>query len=202
MHSYSHAIVPVLTLISQGPHVNIPVHQIPNLCLGKWGTHNMIRVLLPGLYMKDRKKSSLDQSEYKSFYELGLRPMIKALCPDVSDEWMPTYNSEMFHAQGKRGMFSFQSKTLAKWLVPHIGDKLRCSLTAKGVNWGAGLIFLLQIKGVKASNGHNPSAAAASMSLNEFLVDNSLSADAILQGNWFVDVGLEISSQLENCVTW
>lgn len=162
----------------------------------------MVRVLLPGLYNNERRTPFLNQEESAIFYEKGLRPAIAAIMGPLVAEWPPTYNSEMFRARGKDGKLAFQTKTVGNWLVRRIGDKLREKLSENNVPWGQGLVFLHQIRGVKASNGHTPTMLAAHDALEELLTANDITPDAHLGGHWWVDVGLEISSLWEECLAW
>ncbi|KAF9470635.1 hypothetical protein BDN70DRAFT_901951, partial [Pholiota conissans] len=185
-----------------GEHSNVPVHRIPNLCIAKWGTHNMIRVLLPGLYNGQRRNPFLTQEELATFYEKGLRPTAVRLAGPSASEWPPSYSAEMFRARGKNGTLSFQTKTLPSWRVGPLGDCLRTCLASNGVSWGAGLVFLHQIRGVKGSSGHSVTADAATEAMDDFLLENSFIDDALLTGDWWVDVGLEIASIDEQCLAW
>ncbi|KAF9472808.1 hypothetical protein BDN70DRAFT_779560, partial [Pholiota conissans] len=185
-----------------GTYTDIPVHTIPNLCIAKWGTHNMIRAVLPGLYNADRRTPFLTKEELVTFYEKGLRPAIESLPGNAAAEWPPSYSAEMFRARGKNGTLSFQTKTLPDWHVRYLGDAIRDALSENNVPWGNGLVFLHQIRGVKSSNGHTPTRIAAYDSLDEFCQNNDLAPNCHAEGHWWVDVGLEISSQQEECLAW
>ncbi|KJA13180.1 hypothetical protein HYPSUDRAFT_209763 [Hypholoma sublateritium FD-334 SS-4] len=186
-----------------GDHDDVPAHHIPNLCIAKWGgAHNMLRAVIPGLYHKQRPSSSMDQLEFATFYEKGFRPAVESLSPAAAAEWPPTYQAELFRARGKHGTLALQTKTLGKWFVRELGDAIRAALHDNNVPWGEGLIFLYQIKGVKASNGHRTSAESAKLSLNELFSKNSITQDGIERGDWWIDVGLEISSGGEECLAW
>ena len=192
-------LIPVL----QGTFDDVPAHCIPNLCIAKWGgAHNMLRAVIPGLYHSQRSTSLLDQSELATFYEKGLRPAVESLSPAAAAEWPPTYQAEMFRARGKHGTLALQTKTLGKWLVRELGDAIRTALRRNRVPWGEGIIFMYQIRGVKASNVHRTSARWAQLSLNELFNKNSITVEAIDRGDWWVDVGVEISSGTEECLAW
>ena len=162
----------------------------------------MIRVLVTGLYDGERRSSFLTQQELATFYEKGLRPAAVKLAGASSSEWPPTYSAEMFRARGKNGVLSFQTKTLSSWLVKDLGNSIRESLAENGISWGRGLLFLHQIRGVKSSNGHSLTSAAAKSALEHLFTLNFLDEDAILGGDWWIDVGLEISSTAGQCLAW
>lgn len=162
----------------------------------------MIRVLLPGLYSEERRTPFLTQTDLATFYEKGLRPAVEEIGGDAVAEWPPTYSAEMFRARGKNGTLSFQTKTIPDWIIGALGDYLRASLAENHVAWGEGLMFLHQIRGVKASNVHTPTRTAASESLQELFAANNLTAECQTEGHWWVDVGLELSSLERKCLAW
>lgn len=162
----------------------------------------MIRVLLPGLYDADRRSPFINQQNMAIFYEKGLRPAVVELLGDQSAEWPPTYSAEMFRARGKNGKLSFQTKLLPPWVSHSLGDAIRLALSANAVPWGADLVFLHQIRGVKAANGHTPDRDSAKTALEELLVANCFRDDALLTGDWWIDVGLEIASREHQCLAW
>ena len=162
----------------------------------------MLRAVIPGLYNKQRSTSLLTQSEFATFYEKGFRPAVEFLSPAAAAEWPPTYQAELFRARGKHGTLALQTKTLGKWLVRQLGDAIRTALLDNGVPWGRGLIFLFQIRGVKASNVHRTSVESAQLSLDELFFKNSITQEGIDRGEWWVDVGLEISSGEQECLAW
>ncbi|KAF8956187.1 hypothetical protein BDZ97DRAFT_1764028 [Flammula alnicola] len=187
-----------------------PIHEIPNLCIAKWGTHNMIRVLIPELYSKDRSQF-LSQAEQKVFYEQGLLPAVQFLSDDQAAEWPATYDDEMFRARGRNGQLNFQTKVIAEWLVEYLGDYIRIYLEANGCSWATGLVFLHQIRGVKHSSQHSLGRDNANAALVNFLQQNQLlrpdnddvgTLMSSEQSKWWVDVGLEVASQEKRCLAW
>jgi hypothetical protein len=162
----------------------------------------MLRVLFLGLYNKERKSPVLDQPDSATFYDKGLRPAIGKLIDSAISEWPPTYTAEMFRARGKNGTLAFQSKSVPKHFVPFIGEQLRDTLSENDVSWGEGLIFLHQIRGVKAANGHHPNSMSAHDALDDLFRDHHITAEAHIDGRWWVDVGLELGSLRDECLAW
>jgi hypothetical protein len=161
----------------------------------------MIRALFPALCAEDRS-GSLTQKEQKIFYEKGLRPAVVELLGASAADWPPTYESEMFRARGHNGQLSFISKSLPEWHVSILGDKIRDSLLDNGIAWGEGLVFLHQIRGVKNTSQHTHHREASEAALVEWLSSNFLKSEDFLFGEWWVDVGLELSSGLNECLAW
>jgi hypothetical protein len=161
----------------------------------------MIRVLFPAL-CADGRSSSLTQDEQRTFYELGFRPAVLEILGPSAADWPPDYESEMFRARGHNGQLSFVTKVLPGWLVNQLGEKIREHLSENDVSWGDGLVFLHQIRGVKNSSQHTPRREASKTSLEEWLQANSLDEQDLLLGEWWVDVGLQISSGIGECLAW
>ena len=161
----------------------------------------MIRVLFPAL-CADGRSPSLTQEEQKTFYEQGFRPAVVDLLGASAADWPPDYESEMFRARGHGGKLSFITKVLPEWHVRDLGDKIRKYLSENDVSWGDGLVFLHQIRGVKNSSQHTPFQEDGEVALEEWLDENYLRMDDLLLGEWWVDVGLQISSENRECLAW
>jgi hypothetical protein len=176
------------------------------MCIAKWGVRNSIRILFPDLYSDTRKNAFLEKEEIATFYEKGLLPTLRTLLQDRGNGLPATYQLELFRSQGIDGKLSFGTKMLAAWLVPNFGDTLRRELVANGVPWGQGLVFLHQIKGVKDATYHSLEEDSVCLALADVLEKNSLPYLDIMESpgvdNWFIDVGLEISSERGECLAW
>jgi len=177
------------------------LHKVPNVCIAKWGTHNVVRVLFPELG-KVKNSPSLSRDEHQIFYEKGLRPAIQELLGDLSAEWPATYNDEMFRARGRNGQLSFQTKVVSAWHVPFLSALLRHHLDLNNVSWAKGLVFLHQIRGVKHSSFHSFNSDSATKALHMFVRANNLNYAIFSSGSWWFDVGIEIRSQAKNCLSW
>lgn len=161
----------------------------------------MIRVLFPGLVAEERSVF-LTQEEQKIFYEKGFRPAVVDILGASASDWPPNYESEMFRARSHNGQLSFMTKMLPEWQVKFLGDKIREFLRMSEVSWGEGLVFLHQIRGVKNSSQHTPLDADGDVALEEWLDDNFLRKEDLMYGDWWVDVGLQISSDEKECLAW
>jgi len=164
--------------------------------------HNVVRVFIPQLYHENRTQY-LSQDEQRIFYEAGLRPAVERLELEKSSEWPATYNDEMFRARGNNGQLSFQTKVIADWLLPYLGDYIRSSLSNAGYSWGEGLVFLHQIRGVKHATSHSLRTRSARDALRTFLGQNHLEPAILdLDNSWWVDVGIEVDSKEKSCLAW
>lgn len=188
---------------------DMPVHKVPNLCLGKWGTHNMLRVFLPDLYTEDGS-SFPSQDAQRTFYEDGLLPAMNVLTGAPATEWPPTYDDGMFHARLSNGRFAFQTKVLSADYVGDLAFHIRNELTMRGHTMGIGLVILHQIRGVKNASGHSFDEEAADEALMVFLQTNLLLEDGgnlsdlvdVPDAMWCIDTAVEIVMSDKSCAQW
>lgn len=114
-----------------------------------------------------------------------------------------TYQNELFRARGHNGVLSFGSKVLPDWAIKLFGYRLRYNLQQNGCTWGQDLVFLHEIRGVKNSIFHphgEPDVADAA--LKDFLQQNGLRYESLIEHEWYIDVALEISSGEGKCLGW
>lgn len=161
----------------------------------------MIRVLFPAL-CKDNGSPFLSQEEQMIFYDKGFHPAVVDIMGSAAADWPPNYLSEMFRARGHNGRLAFITKVMPEWHLRSLGDKIREHLHKNDVSWGEGLVFLYQIRGVKNSNQHRPCEEASEVALEEWLDESSLRLDDLTGENWWIDVGLQISSSKKECLAW
>jgi hypothetical protein len=179
------------------------VHKVPNLCIGKWGVHSLIRVVIPGLYDRHTKSPFLTQEDQTTFYEQGLLPAVQELCQNRSAEWPARYTDEMFRARSRNGTLRFQSKMIPQWNVGQLGSEIRSKLHTAEIPWAEGIVFLHQIRGVKDSTFHSVDEPAARQALDAFLLEESLDLDTILSsGKWWIDVGVQVTATNKDSLAW
>ncbi|PPQ74580.1 hypothetical protein CVT25_004848 [Psilocybe cyanescens] len=194
----------------EGKSFRSEIHKVPNICLGKWQTHNMLRVIIPGLFREGRS-SCPTQDEQRMFYNHGLLLAMRFLLNNDGVEWCPSYDDEMFRARGADGKLSFQAKKLPAWSVDHLAGKIREYLQFNGCPWYDGIVILHQIRGVKHSTEHGLIPNATTSALIKFLqenhllslVDNNITEfTSSQQSQWWIDVGIEVSSTSSHCLQW
>ena len=179
------------------------VHKVPNICIGKWTVHTLIRAFIPGLYDQHTGSPFLSQEDQRTFYEQGFLPAVQDLCTDRSAEWPATYTDEMFRARGRNRTLRFLSKTIPAWNIRQLGSTIRSKLNNTGVPWAQGITFLHQVRGVKDSTYHRVDDVSADEALDEFLTEQNLSRDEImLTGSWWIDIGLQVVSSNKDCLVW
>ena len=112
-------------------------------------------------------------------------------------------DSEMFRARQTTGRLAFSTRILPADMVENFGDTLREHLSRNGVLWGRGLVFLHEIRGVKNTSRHQFDDTNANPALQEFLTKNGLDLWMLeTSGEWYVDVGAEITSTTDRCIAW
>jgi len=139
----------------------------------------------------------------KEFYENGLRPAIEYL--HDANEWPIKYEDTMFRSRGKDGRLQFETKLFPGWLSMWLGDIIREKLKAKRCRMYYGMVFLVQIRGVKNSCRHSADAIQAPIALSQFIEQNHLDLEDMLdeRNAVFVDVALEASSTgFGDCFLW
>lgn len=154
-------------------------------------------MLFLDLYSADRKSSYVSQEERRIFYEKGLRPALVDLLVDRANEIPATYSMEMARAKAhNNGAHKFASKTLPAEHIRLLGNRIQYHLVANGFNWGTNIAYLHEIKGVKNTFYHpfNRDENESKDRLYALLERNHLKEDVIGRANWYVDVGVEISS--------
>jgi len=162
----------------------------------------MIHVLFPLLASEGRPGPQLSRPEKTEFYEKVLRPAISELLPQDVGDWPPDYESEMFRAQKRTGRFSYQSKMLPAWAVPTLGDQLRSAIELNDVHWARGFVFLHTIRGTKHGTQHSTRVEAAAEALDEYLKEAKLPYHIVEDSRWWIDIGLEFTSDQQTCLQW
>jgi hypothetical protein len=162
----------------------------------------MIHIFFPRLINEERTGVILSREEKASFYELGLRPAIAKLLPESVSDWPATYDSEMFRATKRNGRVAYQTKLVQRWTTTLLPDTIRTELAINGVDWAEDFFFCHTIRGTKHATQHSWNAISADFALTEFLLDARIPVEATYEGMWWIDIGLEISSDEGACLQW
>ncbi|KAF8500015.1 hypothetical protein BU17DRAFT_102620 [Hysterangium stoloniferum] len=185
---------------------SIDYHKIPNLHFGSWGTRHMIHIFFPHLATAGHQSPKMTKEEKVIFYQKGLGPAIEDSLPQHSSDWPSTYNTEMFRACKHSGYLSYQSKMLPQYIVSTIGDKIRNQLELNEIEWGHDIFFMHTVQGIKHSTQHSLDLVSAEMALEEFLIEANLPPYILdeewREGQWWIDVGVEFSSERKDCLQW
>lgn len=135
------------------------------------------------------------------FYEIGLCPAIASLFPEAVSDWALTYD-DLLRAERLTGHMSYQTKILPSYLVAEIANQIRANLAKGGVVWAKNFFFTHTVTGLRHNTQHTMDPQEALVSLEEFLSSVNLSLDATECGQWWIDVGLEVSPEEQMCLQW
>ena len=127
---------------------------------------------------------------------------MEQLTPENSAQWPVTYRDELTRARKRTGHFAMQTKMLPSQVLGQFGDELRLALSSNNIEWAESLLFLHQIRGMKAATGHDMDIQSARNTLQDFLQENSIVEEYTEEGLWYIDVGLEIRSLEGMCLLW
>ena len=178
----------------------MPLHKIPNVCIGSFPIRGQLRLIFPQLYRSD-EPASLSQIELALIYNKGILPTIKAILPERAAHWPPSYTTELIRAADNRGKFHFGSVDLPEDTLPVFAANLRTALAAQprlGKPY-----FQLEIRGSKCAfscplDVDDPSERERMFNLFVENINLELISNP---DNWFVDVGIEIH-QPGHVVQW
>jgi hypothetical protein len=173
-------------------------HEVPNICLGKFGERHTVRVFFPHFVGDPNAsgKNHLSKEQQDQFYNLGIRPAALEVCPEAASDWPADRNSEMFRAKNHGPGFAWGTKLIGAADVESFGEALRDHCQLSGRDWMEDIVFQIQVRGLKMATGHDPTAAEAQRALDDFI--SFVNPD--VPGQVWVDVGLEISVLNRACL--
>ncbi|KAH0588293.1 hypothetical protein J132_02620 [Termitomyces sp. J132] len=210
--------------LKSGVHITYPVsfgdierdvdlHRIPNFEWGKFGPRHHLHIFFPGLWAPQRCKSrgsyETHERERAIWYNHGLRPaMIALLGENLAQDWPASYQTEEIRARRARGGYSWSTKIIPQDIVPFLADRIRMQLRStndlaqEDKDWATNFFVLHTIRGTKGMTWHLPLHQTAEVAFRQFLHDSRLSLEVLTAGDWYVDVGVEISSNEGACLQW
>ncbi|KAJ3563511.1 hypothetical protein NP233_g8898 [Leucocoprinus birnbaumii] len=192
----------------------VPYHHIPNFELGNFANRHQVYVLFPRLWNPDLGKSkepySISERNRALWYASGMRPAIESLLGHrIASDWPASLHTEKARAQKTfGGVPGWTQKIIPGDYVAELAQAIREAiegdpfLTDEDVAWAKDFFFVHSVRGVKHGYYHGVNQVAAQHFLDDFIRDCRLVNDAHLLGTWWIDVGIEISSDVGNCVQW
>lgn len=161
-------------------------HLIPNIILADLpGAHSIVRVFLPGLY-SEKCDVHLDLPHLTAVYA-ALLSAIRLVDNASSVRWSPSYQSAV--SKALKGTTRHMQWTTHAVAVENTNAFLRSFedfLTERN-DWAKGMVYQVQVQGVKDLYQHNGNDADADSQLDRLL--QPFHTD---EGEWWIDVGLEI----------
>lgn len=147
----------------------------------------------------------MTEAQRASWYENGLRPAVEFLLGPVAAEWPATYQTEEIRARRNGGGHAWGTKIIQRDITDQLMERIRLELLlsdSDDLDWALDAFVMHTIRGVKHGTFHRADAHSATYYLAELFADAQLVEDAPERGEWFIDVGIQISSDLEQCVQW
>ncbi|KAG6898534.1 hypothetical protein C0993_006176 [Termitomyces sp. T159_Od127] len=205
-----HVTVPV---VYQDTATFVELHRIPNFEFGKFGPRHHLHVFFPALWTPERAKSRqpylLTKREREIWYECGLRPaIVKLLDEHMASEWPATCETEEIRARTARGTFSWATKVIPDHVVPSLADEIRRAVirsyhvSIEERMWATSFLVLHTVRGTKSITYHRLEPLSVEYYFYKFLRDSRLSRDVYTEGEWYVDVAIEISNPAGDCLQW
>ncbi|KAJ3567638.1 hypothetical protein NP233_g6238 [Leucocoprinus birnbaumii] len=188
----------------------VPYHRIPNFELGTFGPRHSLRVFFPKLWGTEHTRPYLTTEKEREFwYSNGFRKAICTLATQaIASEFPATLETEAARAKKKNGQMAWGTKMVDEQYVPLLADQIRYEITAddalspEDVEWASEFFFMHTIRGVKQAYVHDLDGADAERTLQRLFQDGSLTFDADQRGEWWVDVGVEVTSDEGLCLQW
>ncbi|KAJ3565620.1 hypothetical protein NP233_g7516 [Leucocoprinus birnbaumii] len=199
-------------------HSNVQYHHIPNFELGSMGDRRQLNVFFPKLWAPELSKRGqpwkISEEKRTFWYERAFRPAIAALLGDhIASEWPPTFAAEKLRAAKSKKRAKPNEEIASTRLIPqeavgHLADTIRRELTYdvfiddEDREWVSDFFFIHTIRGVKDANRHRVDPQLAGMAAERFTNMSHLVHNHHLRGEWYIDIGIEISSPLGQCLQW
>ncbi|KAJ3555821.1 hypothetical protein NP233_g12116 [Leucocoprinus birnbaumii] len=139
-----------------------------------------------------------------------MRPAVQTLLGHrIASDWPATLATEQARAHKTYGgMPGWTQKIIPREYVSRLADAIRNAieedlfLDEEDVVWAKDFFFVHSVRGLKHGYYHQVTEAGAQHFLDDFVRDCRLVRNAHLLGDWWIDVGIEISSDIGDCVQW
>ncbi|KAJ3564156.1 hypothetical protein NP233_g8478 [Leucocoprinus birnbaumii] len=202
------------TISYRNVEYQVPYHQIPNFELGNFANRHQVYVLFPKLWNPDLRSRTkpywISERNRALWYASGMRPAIQTLLGHrIASDWPATLATEKARAQKTHGGTpGWTQKVIPKEYVVQLAGAIRDAieddlfLEDEDATWAKEFFFVHDVRGLKHGYYHRVSYAGAQHYLDEFMRDCRLVDNALQLGDWWIDVGIEISSDIGYCVQW
>ncbi|KAJ3566668.1 hypothetical protein NP233_g6858 [Leucocoprinus birnbaumii] len=192
----------------------VPYHHIPNFEFGHFANRQQVYVLFPRLWNPDlhgnKKLYRISERNRALWYASGMCPAIEALLGHrIVSDWPASLATERARAKKTHGgQPGWTQKVIPGEYVAELAGAIRDALVDdpflddEDIAWAKDFFFVHSVRGVKHGYYHGVNPAAAQHFLDDFVRDCHLVRDAHMLGTWWIDVGIEISSDIGHCVQW
>lgn len=191
----------------------VDFHHIPNFEFGSFGERHHLNIFFPLLWTPENSKSAqphqLSKEKRALWYENGLCPAIVSLMGHhIASEWPATYETEEIRARKSRGGHAWSTKMVDERYVGSLAQQIRQELRENpfldedAKTWSSSFFVMHTIRGVKQAHHHELDEVSAEWCWNDFIRYSKLTDEISTAGHWWVDVGIEVSSDAQDCLQW
>ncbi|EMD31648.1 hypothetical protein CERSUDRAFT_100111 [Gelatoporia subvermispora B] len=179
-----------ITIQSEGEALKVPLHQIPNVAIGKVHMRHVTRIFFPRLYRpssrgKDRVVST---KILERLYDQNVRSVLRRLAPSMISSWPSSYSSAERLSRDNFGRYHFSSYDIPPNLLSEFTSELLRQLDEDPDM--AGAFFVHEMRGIKGWSAHD----GASPNEREDALKKALCwlqvAAIEASEDWYIDIGL------------
>ena len=167
------------------------MHKIPHVALGKIQNRHVCRLFFPAMYSPDTSPA-LSPDILLTLYNRYLRPTVIEVLGGHAVHWPPDYDSAQRQARDLQGRLTFSTVDVPAARLDDFSSLLLDKLNQRSQFKDA--FFGHELRGTKGQTAHDPfDEQERSDAMDEFF--DFLKMEAIEDGEWWVDIGLEIAKQ-------
>jgi len=168
----------------------VPLNQIPNCGLGTIEHRHITRIFFPNMYDKDNMHPSLTQENFTKLYDKCIRPAVFQVIPEQASHWPVNYEEAVRQAKDRRGRLHLGTVAVQPWNLIAFCDALRTRLNL--LHEFKDSFFCHELRGLKGGTAHEEDDEGRNPEEAFHTFFESIDVARIDEGNWMVDVGLEI----------
>ncbi|KAG1823821.1 uncharacterized protein BJ212DRAFT_1262604 [Suillus subaureus] len=187
---------------AEGAEIQVPMHKIPNVPLGKVEQRHVVRIFFPRLYTaasEDPSWVGLSQEDLALIYDLCLRPMMIRYLPETRDRWPTSYNVALSHARTSTGSLAFNTVDVAWRVLEQLEIPLLTKLGEVKDEF-KDAYYVHELRGKKNAAMHDGEDAAARRTAVDEVFEH-VDGRHLDPRQWHVDVALTIGLP-GHVVTW
>ncbi|TFY53993.1 hypothetical protein EVJ58_g9127 [Rhodofomes roseus] len=175
-----------------GATKNVGLHEIPNMCFAKIGTHAKVNIMFPGLYAPGQTRK-IDDRRLDMVYEMVIRPSLLTIGYEHIGHWPPTAKAAWALIRGVDGGLTFKTISIPNRRLEPFATEMcrRMDLIPEFQD----AFWYHEVRGTKGNNHHNPhndDEAADALHLAFKDLNFLAITPNDLAYRWFVDVGIEV----------
>jgi hypothetical protein len=168
----------------------VPLNHIANCGLGTIAHRHVTRIFFPALYQEGVHHPAISQKNLAMLYDQCIRPAVMQVIPAAASHWPVNYDAAFQQAKDTRGQLHLGTVAVPARHLVAFCSALRSRLDH--IEEFKGAFFCHELRGHKGGTAHEEDDEGRSYEeAFETFFDN-IDMARIDEGNWLVDVGLEI----------